>query len=145
MTPRSRTGPAILLLSSLLSLCLCGESLAADWIHWRGPEQNGVSREKNLPDSFDPALKAKGNVVWQMPFGGRSAPLVMDGRIYIINGHGEGVEEGERVMCFDEKSGKEVWQYRVNVFHTDIVSSRLGWTTMTADPASGCGTKGPHG
>ena len=22
---------------------------AADWIHWRGPEQNGVSREKNLP------------------------------------------------------------------------------------------------
>jgi outer membrane protein assembly factor BamB len=110
---------------------------AADWIHWRGPEQNGVSREKGLPDTFDPALKAKGNVVWQVPFGGRSAPLVMDGLIYIINGHGTGVEEGERVMCFDEKTGKQIWEHKVNVFHTDIVSSRLGWTTMTADPALG--------
>ncbi|HJZ56024.1 MAG TPA: PQQ-binding-like beta-propeller repeat protein, partial [Gemmataceae bacterium] len=65
------------------------------------------------------------------------APLVMDGRIYIINGVGEGVEEGERVMCFDEKAGKPIWNYRFNVFHTVIVSSRLGWTTLTADPATG--------
>jgi outer membrane protein assembly factor BamB len=110
---------------------------AADWIHWRGPEQNGVSREKHLPESFDPAMKDKGNVLWVQPFGGRSAPLVMDGRIYLINGAGEGVNEGERVMCFDEATGKPVWEQRFNVFHTDIVSSRLGWTTLTADPATG--------
>jgi outer membrane protein assembly factor BamB len=107
-----------------------------DWIHWRGPEQNGVSRETGLPDSFDPAKKEKGNVLWQQPFGGRSAPLVLDGKLYLIQGTGVGVNEGEQVVCLDEKTGKLQWTYRVNVFHTDIVSSRLGWTTLTADPAS---------
>lgn len=109
---------------------------AADWIHWRGPEQNGVSREKYLPDSFDPKAGAKGNVVWQKPFGGRSAPLVMAGKLYLIQGVGEGVHEGEQVVCFDEKTGEKQWAFRVNVFHTDIVSSRLGWTTLTADPGT---------
>jgi outer membrane protein assembly factor BamB len=110
---------------------------AADWIHWRGPEQNGHSREKNLPGEFDPSRKGKGNILWSQPLGGRSAPLVMDGRLYIIQGTGEGVNEGEQVVCFEEKTGKKLWQYRVNVYHTDIVSSRLGWTTLTADPEKG--------
>jgi outer membrane protein assembly factor BamB len=107
-----------------------------DWIHWRGPEENGVSRETGLPGSFDPKLGPKGNVAWHQPYGGRSAPLVMDGKLYIIQGTGEGVTEGEQIVCFDEKTGKMQWTYRVNVFHTDIVSSRLGWTTLTADPAN---------
>ena len=50
---------------------------------------------------------------------------------------GDGINEGEQVVCFEEKTGKKLWEYRVNVFHTDIVSSRLGWTTLTADPATG--------
>ena len=126
------------LLFSAISACSAANSAsAADWIHWRGPEQNGLSREKNLPGEFDPALKQKGNVLWQQPYGGRSAPLVMGGRVFLINGVGEGVHEGERVVCLDEKTGKLQWEHRVNVFHTDIVSSRLGWTTLTADPATG--------
>ena len=110
---------------------------SADWIHWRGPEQNGLSREKNLPGDIDPTMKQKGNVLWQAPYGGRSAPLVMAGKLYIIQGTGEGVNEGEQVVCFDEKTGKKLWNYRVGVYLTDIVSSRLGWTTLTADPANG--------
>jgi len=105
-----------------------------DWVHWRGPEQNGVSRETGLPDSFDPAKKQ--NVAWQAPFGGRSAPLVLDGKLFLIQGTGEGVNEGERIVCLDEKTGRLQWTHRVNVFHSDIVSSRLGWTTLTADPAT---------
>src|SRR5438067_5776598 len=120
------------LLTALFALCTPAD--AADWIHWRGPEQNGFSREKNLPGEFDPAAGAKGNVIWKQPFGGRSAPLVMAGKIYIIQGTGEGVREGEQVVCLDEKSGKKLWEYKVKVFHADIVSSRLGWTTLTADP-----------
>jgi len=125
----------------VFALCILPCSIfparAADWIHWRGPEQNGLSREKNLPGEFDPSQKAQGNVIWTQPYGGRSAPLVMAGRIYVIQGVGEGVNEGEQVVCLEEKTGKKLWNYRVNVFHTDIVSSRLGWTTLTADPASG--------
>ena len=122
---------------SLLLLAACTTASAADWIHWRGPEQNGFSREKNLPDSFDPAKGKDGNVVWKQPYGGRSAPLVMDGRIYIAQGTGKGVNEGERVVCFEEATGKPLWEYKYNVFHTDIVSARLGWAPLTADPATG--------
>jgi outer membrane protein assembly factor BamB len=137
MTPRCRPRHLFWLLASLFTLSICGESPAADWIHWRGPEMTGQSLEKNLPGEFEPSKKEKGNVLWTQPFGGRSAPLIMDGRLYIIQGTGIGVHEGEQVVCFEEKTGKKLWNYRVNVYHTDIVSSRLGWTTLTADPATG--------
>lgn len=110
---------------------------AADWVHWRGPLQNGHALEKNLPDDFDPADKKAGNVVWRAPFGGRSAPLVMGGRVYITQGTGAGPSEAEQVVCVDEASGKLLWTYRVNVFHTDIVSTRVGWSSLTGDPATG--------
>src|SRR5262249_12954637 len=121
----------------LFSAVMANSAAASDWVHWRGPEENGVSREKHLPDSFDPAMGPKGNVVWMKPVGGRYAPLVMGGRIFLINGVGDGVNEGERVVCVEEATGNPVWEQRFNVFHTDIVSSRLGWTTLTADPAAG--------
>jgi outer membrane protein assembly factor BamB len=110
---------------------------AADWVHWRGPEQNGSSREKNLPGEFNPQTGAKGNVVWTAPYGGRSAPLVMDGRVYVFQGTGSGLEEAEQVVCVSEKDGKLLWTYRVNVFLTDIVSTRLAWAPLTGDPATG--------
>lgn len=123
--------------SALVAFSAITPVSAADWIHWRGPEQNGFSRDKNLPGEFDPDAGAKGNVIWKQPYGGRSAPLVMAGKLYILQGTGEGLHEGEQVVCFDEKTGTKLWNYRVNVFHTDIVSARLGWTTLTADPAAG--------
>jgi outer membrane protein assembly factor BamB len=134
------TLPPRLALFSLVVLTALSAPAAvqsADWIHWRGPEQTGQSKEKNLPGDFDPRQKAAGNVLWQQPSGGRSAPLVMGGKLYIIQGTGAGLSEGEQVVCFDEAGGKKLWDYRVNVYHTDIVSSRLGWTTLTADPAAG--------
>ena len=134
MTSRYRPRALPRLLAAVWAVCLCGDAPAADWIHWRGPEQNGHSREKNLPDSFDPAGK---EVVWKAPFGGRSSPMVMGGRVYMLQGTGQGVNEGEQVVCLDEATGKKLWAYKVNVFHTDIVSSRLGWIPLTADPAAG--------
>src|SRR5687767_4959506 len=111
--------------SLFLAIFAIGNSAdGRDWIHWRGPEQNGVSRETGLPDSFDPKLKEKGNVAWQQPYGGRSAPLVMDGKLYLIQGTGFGANEGEQILCLDEKTGKLQWSHRFNVFHSDIVSSR---------------------
>ncbi|MGL6075852.1 MAG: PQQ-binding-like beta-propeller repeat protein [Fimbriiglobus sp.] len=119
-----------------LALCLVPTlATASDWIHWRGPNQTGQSFEKNLPDYFEVTEVGKNNLIWKQPFGGRSAPLVMKGRIYTIGGYDMSlVTEGERILCFDEMTGKKLWEKRFNVFHTDIVSSRLGWTTMSADP-----------
>src|SRR5215210_4900870 len=89
----------------LICVYLCSSvansSLASDWLHWRGPEQPGVSRETNPPDKFgyDPAAPDS-NLVWKQPIGCRSTPLVLDGRVFIITGDGSGVDEGERVVAF---------------------------------------------
>ena len=127
--------PRLFCLALLAALSASSAVKSADWTHWRGPNQNGHSLEKGLPDSFDPAKKE--NVVWTAPYGGRSAPLVMDGRVYVLQGFGTGLGEAERVACVDEKTGKKLWEYDTRIFHSDVVSSRLGWTPLTADPATG--------
>src|SRR5262249_27292955 len=128
--------PELLFLSSLCVLCaFVVNSPAGDWAHWRGPEQTGVSAEKGLPDSFNPEDGT--NVVWKAPYGGRSTPIVMHGRVFIINDSGKGKTEQERVMCFDAHTGKKLWEHRFNVFLTDIVSDRVGWTHPCGDPETG--------
>jgi outer membrane protein assembly factor BamB len=115
---------------------------ASDWMHWRGPTQTGFAPDKNLPE------KVEGNVIWKAPYGSRSTPLVLNDRVYVINydsektkagGKEEDVHESirERVMCLSAKDGKKLWQHTFPVFHTDIVTSRLGWTNLAADPATG--------
>jgi outer membrane protein assembly factor BamB len=112
---------------------------ASDWAHWRGPWQTGVGADKKLPDKIAP------NVFWTAPFGCRSTPLVLGDRVYLINydskknAAGEDIDESiqERVMCLDAKTGKKIWQYSFPVFHTDIVTTRLGWTNLAADPETG--------
>jgi outer membrane protein assembly factor BamB len=117
---------------------LGSRALADDWAHWRGPEQTGVSRDRDLPARFstDPA-DPDSNLVWKAPYGGRSTPIVMRGRVYVNNKAGEGSHEQERVMCLDASTGKKLWEKRFNVFHTDIVSLRLGWTNLCGDPETG--------
>src|SRR5215212_9886807 len=91
---------------------------AADWAFWRGPEQNGVARDRDLPDKFDLKGGPDGNVVWRAPYGGRTTPIVQNGRVYAINKDGEGVSEQERVMCFDADKGTVLWQHKFNVWLT---------------------------
>ncbi len=115
---------------------------ASDWAHWRGPTQTGTSADKKLPDNV------KDSILWKAPFGSRSTPLVINGSVYLINYDAKTAKVGnkiedvaesirERVMCLDEKTGKVKWQHTFPVFHTDIVTSRLGWTNIVADPATG--------
>src|SRR5262245_12590284 len=84
---------------------------ASDWTHWRGPTQNGVSTDTNLPDKFgtDPA-DASSNLIWKAPYGCRSTPVIMHGKVFIINSDGEGINEGERMMAFDAATGKVLWE-----------------------------------
>ncbi len=113
-------------------------SWGADWYHWRGPWQTGVSPETDLPDkwSTDPA-DPNNNLIWRAPYGCRSTPLVMNGRVYLINSAGQGITEQERVMCLDADTGKPLWEHRFNVWHADIVSNRLGWANLAGDPKTG--------
>lgn len=114
------------------------DAQAGDWYSWRGPEQTGVSREKDLPDKFslDPKAGAS-NLLWKAPYNCRSTPLVMNGRVYIINHAGDENNVQERVMCLNADTGKRIWEHRFNVWFTDIVTVRLGWTNLAGDPETG--------
>src|SRR5437588_3211656 len=119
------------ILSLLMLLPISATARAGDWSNWRGPEQTGVSRETGLPDKWDPSGE---NLIWHAKFGGRTTPIVQKGRVYLITRVGDGVTQQERVLSLDEKTGKVVWEHKFNVFHSDIVADRLGWTNMVGDP-----------
>lgn len=115
---------------------------AGDWLHWRGPEQNGVSREINLIDdwSFEP----KKNLLWVGDVGGRSTPIVLNGRVYIntrttnnVADPEDKIHAREQVVCYDAQSGKIVWRDVFNVFQTDIPAPRVGWASMAGDKETG--------
>lgn len=122
---------------ALLGLCLAGSAVAGDWAHWRGPEMDGHSHEVNLPSEWSPETVGENNLIWKQPYGCRSTPIVLDGRLYIIQGYGSGIDEGERVVCFDAETGEVLWKHEFNVFLTDIVSVRLGWSSPCGDPETG--------
>jgi outer membrane protein assembly factor BamB len=77
------------------------------------------------------------NVLWHRPYGGRTTPIVMNGQLYAITPVGTGKCLQERVICLNAKTGDTLWQHRFNVFHTDIVENRLGWTSVVGDPETG--------
>lgn len=106
-----------------------------DWPFWRGPEQNGISREKNLPDSINP----KGDSLkWAKPeLGSRSTPIVMNGKLYVIKNKNQGTErEIEEVVCADAETGEILWENEFNVFLSDVPNTRVGWSSVVGDPAT---------
>lgn len=131
------SGRRWLLLPALVLLSIPWPATAGDWIHWRGPAQNGYVTGQNLPDSFDLEEPGKGGLVWKAPVGGRSAPLLLGNKLFTLNARDLNTPtEGERVTCFDADTGKILWEYKINVYHSDVETSRLGWTTLTGDPAN---------
>lgn len=107
-----------------------------DWPHWRGPEMNGISREKGLINSWDPSGE---NLLWKSPeLATRSTPIVLRGKIYTIcRDKPETTQEGEKVVCADAATGKILWEKIDNVFLSDAPAERVGWASVTGDPATG--------
>ena len=110
-----------------------------DWPSWRGPEQNGVSREKNLVDSWDPKGGEGSNLLWKNEeLGGRSTPIVLRGKLYTIVRDQPGTNrEGEKVVCVDAATGEKLWENRFNVYLSDVPDTRLGWSCCAGDPKTG--------
>ena len=143
-----------------LALAAAGSAplLANDWTSWRGPEQNGMSRETNLPEKWDPFSGE--NVAWKNPdVAGMSSPVVMNGRLYAWTRTGEvsvnegaektivpGPETDEALACVDIKTGKTLWTHKTKMYQTDVPFHRIGWGNVVADPKSnrvyGYGTQG---
>jgi outer membrane protein assembly factor BamB len=105
-----------------------------DWPEMRGPHGNGVSDEKGLIDKWQ--LNGQ-NFLWRVPYGGRSAPVVVGNRVYVQNPSGQGPSLQERVMALDADTGKVVWEYKFNVFQSDVPPHRVGWASPAVDPETG--------
>ena len=116
-----------------------GDAWAAapmDWPNWRGPELNGVSREKGLVDRWSPEGE---NVLWKRAdLGGRSTPICMRGKLYtLVRDHPDTDIEGEKVVCLDAATGKTLWENIFNVFLSDVPAPRVGWSSVVGDPETG--------
>ena len=92
-----------------------------DWPQWQGPNRDGVWHEQGIVDQIpEDGLP----IVWRVPLGGGySGPAVTGERLYVAdyiktegalenNPNNRSLLSGaERVLCFDTKTGKELWKY----------------------------------
>jgi outer membrane protein assembly factor BamB len=105
-----------------------------DWPEARGPKGDGVSLETGLPEKW--AMNGQ-NFVWRAPYGGRSAPIVMGNTVYVQNPAESGPSLQERLMALNADTGKVLWEYRFNVYQSDVPPHRIAWASPAADPETG--------
>src|SRR6266516_7437709 len=87
--------------------------------------RNMLSAEKGLPGSFDP--RTGKNIKWTAQLGTEthSTPVIAGGRVYIGTNNGQPRDpkyQGDRgvLMCFDEKTGRFLWQLVVPKREEDV-------------------------
>lgn len=101
-----------------LTLALAAAAPADDWPQYLGADRSGVWKEAGILDKF-PAGGPK--LVWKAPVGqGYAGPAVADGRVFVIDrvspdanlgSSARGGKAGvERVQCFDQVTGKQLWK-----------------------------------
>jgi len=91
-----------------------GQQISAssgDWPWWRGPNSNGIAEaDQSVPTSWSDSK----NVIWKTPVAGRghSSPIVVGQQIFLATADER--SQIQSVVCFDGKSGKQLWQTEVN-------------------------------
>jgi outer membrane protein assembly factor BamB len=127
------------LVMAVFGVAQAAERDPMDWPNWRGPQQNRVSTEKNLPESWDPDGGEGSNLAWiREDLGGRSSPVVFDNRLYtIVRDKPATEEEAEKVVCVDAATGKTLWEHSFNMYLTDVPDERIGWSCPVVDPENG--------
>ncbi|MBP6824705.1 MAG: PQQ-like beta-propeller repeat protein, partial [Acidobacteria bacterium] len=84
-------------------------SVSADnWPQWRGPMQNGISNEKNLPTKWS----AEENVTWKLPMSDRSGstPIIWDNLIFLNVADGTKATGTLSFWTIDRTTGKVLWK-----------------------------------
>jgi outer membrane protein assembly factor BamB len=99
-------------------LLVCNSLWAENWPNWRGPHNNGVSSEKNIPVEWSPTK----NVAWKVPLPGRagSTPVVWGDHIFLTSmDESQGAPRSEDGRPLDaclvalNTDGKKLWQHKV--------------------------------
>jgi outer membrane protein assembly factor BamB len=85
------------------------------WPRFRGPDQQGISKETRVPLSWSETK----NVRWKLPIPGEgwSSPVFADGRIWMTTATEEG--KSLRAICVDYETGKIL--HDIEVFQNEVV------------------------
>lgn len=122
-------------LSALLIAFAIGASAEVrGWLNWRGPDQNGTSLERGLPDTWSPG---GANHLWEVEISGGGTPVIGNGRLYGLGYQGQGPDLQEVVFCLDAETGRKIWEHRFNDFLSDITYDRYAIGSPTIDPETG--------
>lgn len=101
---------------------------AEDWPQWRGPNRDGTWNETGIVETL-PAGQIP--IKWRAEIGaGYSGPTVAGGRVYVTDRLTK-PKEIERVLCFDEETGKPLWSHSY-----DCRYSRIGYRYPAGPRAS---------
>ncbi len=80
-----------------------------DWPDWRGINRDGNWNETGIIEEFKTAHIQPD---WSVSIGsGYSGPTVSNGKVYITDLK-ENLKQTEGVLCFDEETGRKLWEYR---------------------------------
>jgi outer membrane protein assembly factor BamB len=89
----------------LLFSCTATAAIADDWYRWRGPDQNGISRETSWDHQriTDPDA-----ILWRRHVGiGFSSLVTKIGMVYTIGNN----DDADTVFCLNASTGDIVWQH----------------------------------
>jgi outer membrane protein assembly factor BamB len=117
------------------------QASATDWPQWRGPNRDGIWREKGIVQKFDsPQLPIR----WRVKIAsGYSGPTVADGRVYVTDRLTDPIQL-ERVHCFDAMTGGSIWShsYECRYERVDYRDGPRASVTINNNLAYSLGTMG---
>ncbi|HEX4149513.1 MAG TPA: PQQ-binding-like beta-propeller repeat protein, partial [Pirellulales bacterium] len=89
-----------------LALLAASAARAEDWPQFRGPQRDGICREKRVPLRWAPDR----NIRWKAPLPGEgnSSPIVVGQQVYVTCATDAGARRG--LYCFDRRSGDLAWR-----------------------------------
>ena len=110
------------------------------WLSWRGPLQNGVSLEGDLPDRWRPG-PGGANHLWSIDLPGGGTPVIArhggEDRVYAFGYIGMGADLREVLQCLDARTGLTIWRRAFSDFLSDIIYDRYSIGAPAVDPETG--------
>lgn len=114
---------------SAVAVFIAATAFAGNWPNWRGPNQDGSSDEKNLPEKFSKTAGVK----WaaDVPGMAASCPVVWGDSVFLT---APIASEGKlAALCYDAKTGKEKWRKLVAEGSKWDANSNLANPSPTTD------------
>jgi len=101
--------PRSLVLVFVLTL-LCHSARAENWAGWRGPNENAVSAETQIPIHWS----ATERVRWKSTFPGAgiSSPIIWGGQVFLTSSDGR-QQDDLHILCLSRQDGRLLWHQRL--------------------------------